>query len=458
MSTCRDITLTVLGGGGEIGASCFQVHLNGSSVLLDCGFHPKKEGFDALPQLERIREAPKALFVSHGHHDHIGSIPLLLRRFPNVKIFSTPPTYRIMDRMLHNSVTVMETVARERGIEAYPLFNHSDVKNAMQCVRPKDMDEPFMVPMDVPLEVEFLYAGHVLGSASLLLRTPDHTLLYTGDICERPQELMDGLAPWTSQERIHTLIIESTHGATSEAEYPSYEAELLRLGEAIAAVLRRNGCVLIPSFALGRTQEVINALARLQEEGLIPFVPIHVSGLGRAIYEIYDQYVEYLKPDANLRPLDLFERIGNVFDPHLLESLVSRPCIIVATSGMMFPNTPSAVIAERLVQETHHGIFFVGYLDADSLGYRLLHAQPGEKLQFQTGQPEVEIKLENIQRFYLSSHAFRNCLRRFIERVNPKNVVFVHGDPDALEWMRTNGANGCHTFVPNVGDTVVLRA
>jgi len=110
------------------------------------------------------------------------------------------------------------------------------------------------------------------------------------------------------------------------------------------------------------------------------------------------------------------------------------------------------------VREPQHGIFFVGYVDHETLGYKLLNAAPGAWLEFELGKPAVEVKLENIQRFYFSAHAPRSTLQRVIERIHPKNVVFVHGDPDALAWMKEHTQNGYRTYAPGIGQSVVLEA
>lgn len=452
------ITVTVLGGGGEVGANCFQISVDGQQILLDSGTHPKKDGRDALPAFSLLKRSPDAVLISHGHVDHCGSVPYLAKQFPAVRTHATLPTTRIMDRMLHNSVVVMGTLARERGIRDYPLYDHEDVNFAMQGVRSHLFDAPFSLGTHTPVEVSFHQAGHVLGSASILMRTPGHTLFYTSDICESDQELMGGYTPLNGGVEVDTLMIEATHGATDESKVIPYAEEALRLGEAMNGVLRGGGTVLIPTFALGRTQEILNIIARLQEEGRIPSVPVYASGLGRAIYEIYDQFADYLAEDACLRPLDLFGRIGNVWEPSVVERLIGSPCIIVATSGMMLENTPSALIAQRMVQYNHHGIFFVGYLDHETPGYRLLHAGPGDEIQFQLGEAPVAIKLENIRRFHFSAHAPRSALKNLVRRLNPKNVVYVHGDPDALDWMRENSAGNYRGFIPTVGQTVTLEA
>jgi len=456
MATSKKITLDILGGGGEVGASCFQLRMGGQQIVLDAGTHPKKEGREALPEFSLLNRAPDAVLVTHAHVDHCGSVPYLVRQFPQVPVHATVPTARLLDRMLHNSVSVMLTLARERGVRDYPLYDHKDVDLAMARMPTHEFDTPFRTDRDGGVRASFHYAGHVLGCASVLLQSAEHTVFYTSDVCEARQELLDGRRPLNKNTEVDTLIIESTHGATDD--FPSYEAETNRLAKAISGVLRGGGVALVPSFALGRTQEMVNILARLQEEGRIPEVPIYASGMGRAVYEIYLRFSRFLHPEAVLRPLDRFGRIGNAWDPDVVDTLLSRPAILVATSGMMLPNTPSALIAEALVQQNHHGIFFVGYLDHDTLGYHLLHAEPGQFLQFGLGRRPVEIKLENIKRFHFSAHAPRDALHGIIDRIAPKNVVYVHGDAEALAWMKTHTANGYRGYAPELGQSITLEA
>jgi len=457
MKSGQSIQLSVLGGGGEVGANCFQLAIGGQHVILDSGTHPKKDGLHALPQFDMLTRAPDVLLLSHAHQDHCGSIPYLMRRYPGLRAHATVPTVRIVERMLHNSVSVMGLLARERGIKDYPLYEHEDVEYAMQRFEGHLFDKPFKLPLKVPVEACFRPSGHVLGSASIVLKTPGHSILYSGDVCQTRQELIDGYEPPIPGEGIDTLIIESTHGANDLGGIVSYQDEIYRMGAEVAKVLEAGGTVLIPSFALGRTQEVLNFMSRLQEEGLVPDVPVYASGLGRAVYEIYNKFTDYLLPDAILRPLDNFGRIGNVWKPGVVKKLISKPCIIVATSGMMLENTPSSLIAEEMVKTNKHGIFFVGYLDHETLGYKLFHANPGDALAFGLDRPAVPVTLENIQRFSFSAHAPRAALQEIITQVAPKNVVFVHGDRDAIDWMSANTGNGFTTYAPEIGQTITLE-
>ncbi len=458
VSKAHTITLTPCGGGREIGANSYLLGLEGCDVLLDCGIHPKKEGWPALPDLSLLRRAPDAVLISHGHIDHCGALPYLLKQFPLTTPFSTQPTVSIMDRMLHNSVAVMVAVGRERCVSEYPLYDHEDVDYAVQSLNGMPLDEDFLLGDEGGISARFRHAGHVLGSASVYLRSEGHSVYYTGDICAADQELMAGLAYPEESLHVDTLIIESTYGANGEADKARFEEQIAKFALRADTVLNRGGVVLVPSFALGRTQEMLNIIARLQDCGTIPDVPVYASGLGRAIYEVYNRFPEYLHPNAILRPLKRFSRVGDVWNRDVVLDLLSEPGIIVATSGMMVENTPSALIAEEMVRHKKHGIFFVGYLDPDTLGYRLLHGGTGANLSFGIDRLPVKVKLEDIGWFHFSAHAPREALRDIVERVRPKNVVYVHGDPAAVDWMYETCGNGCQRYTASVGQTLTLEA
>lgn len=451
------ITWTVVGGGAEVGANCYQVGANGKRIILDCGVHPKKEGNGGLPDFSLIHKAPDAVLVTHGHIDHCGSLPLLLKQFPSALLYATKPTISIMDRMLHNSVSVMGTIALERGIAEYPLYSHNDVDWALRRGYGLAIEKEFALTIDGEARASFHHSGHVLGSASILLRVSGHTLFYTGDICMTNQELMNGLALLDPSITVDTLVIESTYGASPSADEISLEDEIQRFGQEAAKVLRRGGSVLAPSFALGRTQELLNVVARLQHWGILPEVPVYASGLGRAIYELYEKYPEYLRQDIAISSLRAFKRIGDVWERSVARELLSKPSIIVATSGMMIENTPSAMIAQEMVRDKRHGIFFVGYLDPETLGYKLLHGKPGDKHVFELSGHPVKVELENLQSFHFSAHAPRRALRSLIAHIKPRNVVFVHGDTNAIAWMRANCPHECRTYSPLMGQTITLE-
>ena len=451
------IEFTAIGDGTQIGANCYRLRFGDHDIVIDCGLHPKREGMNATPDWTMFDKPPTALIVSHAHIDHCGTVPYLMKMFPDLPCYVTKPTQRIMDRMLHNSVHVMTIASKERGVSGYPLFRHTDVEEAMRRVVAFEYGLEKHMAADCPITVEFRPAGHVLGSASVILRHEGHTLCYTSDICVTDQALLPGMVPFDKDMGIDSLVIESTRGAHVD-DYPiTYEAEVDRLTEAIASVVKGGGVALVPVFALGRMQELLNIIHRKQESGEIPDCPVYSSGLGRAVYEVYSRYEHYLLPGADLVPLANFDPVGDVWDPQSRRKLLKDPCIIAATSGMMIENTPSAMLSIDMIQDERHGIFFVGYLDPDTLGYKVLNSKIGDVFQFSTQGDAAERKLENIQRFHFSAHAPREDLIGVVTDVEPKNVVFVHGDDDAVAWMRDNTNGASKKFTPAKGETVTLE-
>lgn len=452
----KPIEFTAIGDGTQIGANCYRLRIGEYDIVIDCGLHPKREGLDATPRWDLFDRPPTAILLSHAHIDHCGTVPYLMKMFPEIPCYTTKPTVRIMDRMLHNSVHVMTIAAKERGVAGYPLFRHSDVEEAMKRVVGFEYGRRFQMNATCPITVEFRPAGHVLGSASIILRTDDHTICYTGDICANDQALLPAFEPFDKSMGIDSLIIESTRGAHVD-DYPvTYEGEIERFSNAVASVVKGGGVALVPVFALGRMQELLNIIHRKQEAGVIPDCPVYSSGLGRAVYEVYSRYENYLLPGADLVPLAQFEPVGDVWEPEQRRKLLREPCIIAATSGMMIENTPSAMIAMDMIKEERHGIFFVGYLDPDTLGYKLLHSNIGDAFFFSNTGEASERKLENIQRFHFSAHAPREDLINVVKSVEPSNLIFVHGDDEAVNWMRENTNGTSRKFTPAKGETVAL--
>ncbi len=224
------------------------------------------------------------------------------------------------------------------------------------------------------------------------------------------------------------------------ANDPAYHSqnraqEIERFAVEAARILSGGGCVLIPAFALGKTQELLIIIHRLMTEGKIPPVPLYISGLGKSITEIYLNFPLYLRPEASTLSFDLFSVLG-FLDDLSISALLKDPCLIVATNGMMVEKTPSARLARFMVREERHGIFFCGYIDPDTLGYRVFHAQPGDGISFLPEEGPVQIVNPNIKRFYLSSHADRHELLVIARRLHPRLIVLVHGMKEGMEFLR----------------------
>jgi Cft2 family RNA processing exonuclease len=423
-----------------IGASAWLVEMDHHRLLLDAGTHPRLEGRPALPLLPLIaREEVDAIAISHCHHDHVGALPVAVRHFPKAHVLLTELSYFLVERVLHNSVNVMVRQREEMGIRDYPLYSHDEVdaiaprfqgfkynREIEWAACPKHRAGP------PPPTLEFLDAGHALGSAGLLVRGRKETLFYTGDVCFHDQTLLR--AARFQDVEADVLVIETTRGARAVPPGFSREAEIDRLAAAITRVLRRKGTVLIPVFALGRTQEILALLALEMRAGKLRRQPIYIGGLGRVFTEIYD--LEAHRAHRQHQNLRLTEALNlQVLEPGQLQKMrLTGGRIFVLTAGMMSENTAAHDLAVRLMGDERHAIFFVGYADPDTPGGRLKAARPGETFLFSATAGEVTRRCE-VQDFDLTAHANREDMLEFVGQVSPRVVVLGHGEAPARQWF-----------------------
>ncbi|HEU0037823.1 MAG TPA: MBL fold metallo-hydrolase RNA specificity domain-containing protein, partial [Verrucomicrobiae bacterium] len=198
--------------------------------------------------------------------------------------------------------------------------------------------------------------------------------------------------------------------------------------------LKRKGCVLIPSFALGRTQEILALLALLMRAGKLRPQPIYIGGLGRVFTEIYD--LEAHRTHRQHSNLQLREALNLVvLDQGQAEKMkLSGGRLFVLTSGMMSENTAAHNLAVRMIGDERQSIFFVGYADPDTPGGRLKAARLGETFVFSPGAGQVTRHCD-VQDFDLTAHANRDDLLDFVGRVSPRAILLGHGGEDSREWF-----------------------
>lgn len=424
----------------QIGASAWFVELEGHRLLMDAGVHPKREGRDSLPMYKLIQDEDlDAIAISHCHHDHVGSLPVALRYFPQAHVLMSELSYFLVERVLHNSVNVMTRQRDECGIKEYPLFSHDEV----------DEIEPLFQGFKYNREVdwaafhktragflsptlEFCDAGHALGSAGLLVRGQKETLFYTGDVCFHDQTILK--AARFEGIRADVLLMETTRGSRTLPAGFARQAEVARLTQAIQAALERPGCILIPTFALGRTQEILALLALLMEEGRIRRQPVYIGGLGRVFTEIYD--LESHRTHRQYPDLQLHEALNLVVLEHgqAEKMRLTGGRIFVMTAGMMSENTAAHTLAVRMIGDEQQSIFFVGYTDPDTPGGRLRAAQPGETFLFSASGGEVTRRC-HIEDFDLTAHANREELLDFVGQVEPRAVLLGHGEDSSRAWF-----------------------
>lgn len=429
----------------EIGANCYLLEVAGRRIVLDCGAHPKMEGKESLPLLEQLAGKPlDAIILSHAHQDHLGSLPVLMRQHPNTPAFMTDATLQLADVMLHNSVNVM-VKRHENGEGDAPTFSHRDATNCVRRFRPLPLGQRFNLSGDrlgfdetPDVAIRFEDAGHILGSTAVIIEAEKRRILYTGDINFHDQSLMQGAK--LPEEDIDTIIIECTRGATPQPDGFSREQEELRFATAIREIFAQGGSVLVPVFALGKSQELLTMIYTLRKKGLLPECPVYIGGLSTKLSEIHDRLAH--ESHRQHLGLDLLESVAPfTISGREINQYPVRPGRIYAlSSGMMTEHTLSNIIAPHFLPNPAHGIFFVGYADPESPAGRLRAAKLGDSFQMAPDiQPEpIRCRVET---FGFSAHGDRDSFLEYMERTQPRQVLFVHGDPDARAWMRENLAS-----------------
>ena len=428
------ISFLPIGGGNEIGANSYYLNFNGNGIVLDCGIHPQKTGLDSLPNFDLIKDkSVDSCLVSHAHQDHIGSLPFLVKKFPYVKIITTPQTRALAELTLHNSVSILKKEIEENNFEFY---SHDEVDLLIKMIDYKEYKNEFELnsyhqQKDAKVKCTFYDAGHILGSAGIFLENNNHKLFYTGDINLTAQTLLSGAN--LPETKIDTLILETTYGATDSELLLDWNSESIRFAKEANKILNNGGSILIPVFSLGKTQEILATIWLLMQKQKLTTVDIYTGGLGTKISRAYD-YNRFVinrvdeEFELNTIPQKDYYEISNP------EEFFKNPCIVLASSGMMIKSTSSFTFAKRWLKKKDSAIFTVGYMDTETPGYIIANSERGDKIQLTASDELTEVNC-TINNFKFSAHARREDLLKIVDNLKPDNVILTHGDEDALNWM-----------------------
>lgn len=430
------ISILPIGTTRNIGDSAYLIQADGTSVLLDAGVHPRREGLESLPNYDLIKDVDiEAIMVSHCHLDHLGSLPVALRYFPHARVMMTNASAALAPVLLDHSVRVMERIRDEEGVADYPLYSRTDVEAMTYIFQGFRTDRSFPIYSELnkgaDFQARFYDAGHILGAAGIYLETPSGSIFYTGDTAAHEQDIVPK-AEYPESE-VDVLITECTMGANEGAEYKSRRNEKVRFAGEVTTVINRGGSVLIPAFSLGRTQEMLAMIHAMRDHGTVPDVEIYTAGFGEVLSQVYDRTVNSTRridPDMRLRDLDIRPLPRNCTKgPHL-----KQPSIIVVSSGMMAEHTMSFRMAEKMLPFDHHGIFFVGYIDPAMPGHRVINAHKGQILRMTDSGRAIPVACK-IERFHFSAHSNRQQLMSLIENLKPRWTLPVHGELEAAQWF-----------------------
>lgn len=454
-------SITFWGAAGQVTGSCHLVELHGRKILLDAGLFQghRDASRDLNMNLPFDARQIDAVVLSHAHIDHAGRLPLLARRGFDGPIHATAATRDLCAVMLADAAHIQETDFRwlqKKGRAATePLYTMADATRVQELMHGHPYGREFRLD-SLGVRATTTDAGHILGSASVVLqgeRQGDPRIVFSGDIGRWGQPIIRDPSP--PKGPVDVLIIESTYALKSHDTLPEAESAL---GDIIRRVAARGGKVLIPSFALGRTQELLYALHELLSNRQIPELPIFVdsplaisaTGVFQMHPEIFDQSEAMVQAEHRIFEHRRLRFVRDVEESKKLNTM-SGPAIIIAASGM----AESGRILHHLINHAGNpanAVVFVGFQAEHTLGRRIRDGVSPVRV---LGE-EVEVRAEVVAIDGYSAHGDMHELRRWVRELDgPVTQAFcVHGEPEALAGMakllREEGVGEVH--VPKHGE------
>lgn len=447
--------ITFHGAARSVTGSRHLVEAAGKRILLDCGLvqGPRKASAERNRSFGFDLESVDAVVLSHAHIDHSGALPALVKRGFRGPVFATPATADLADVMLQDSGFIQERdvqiVNRREGGNVEPLYTVEDAKAAARLFQTVPYGKAVEILPGVRLD--FHDAGHMLGSSVVRLQADHRTLVFSGDLGRASLPILRNPEHLSGADAV---IVESTYG---DRTHPPEEDEAREIEAIVKRVVGRKGKIIIPAFAVGRTQHLTWRLKKLQ--GRIPDVPVFVdSPLAADVTDVYRRHPECHEPgtwrDGDPFGFGMLRYTRAPADSKRLNDL-DGPAIIIAASGMC----ETGRILHHL---EHHGpfernmILFVGYQAEGTLGRRILE---GQRLIRVYGR-EVTLRAEVAKMDGLSAHADRPGLEAFVNAHarTLKHAFVVHGEPSASDafagWIRDT--TGARTLVPGLGQETDL--
>jgi metallo-beta-lactamase family protein len=432
-------TLTFLGAARTVTGSKHLLDLGDHRVLVDCGlFQGLKElrerNWAALPVDPRRIDA---VVLTHAHLDHCGYLPRLVAGGFRGRIFCTAGTRDLCTLVLPDSAHIQEEDARQANRRGYskhspalPLYTELDAARTLTQLQPVGYDRP--MPVVPGVEVDFINAGHLLGSAYARFRIGDKTIVFGGDLGRYARPVLPDPMPVESAD---ILLLESTYG--DRLHEPDDDG--LRLAAIINDTVQRGGRLIIPSFAIGRVEEVLFWLKRLEQEKRIPVLPVYVdSPMAAGALQFYTQRCNELDPNmkAGERAACVFgtERmtvVASVQDSMALVSS-SAPAIVIAASGMA---TGGRVLShlETGLPNPNNTVLFVGYQAEGTRGRTLCDG--AKRIKIHGHEVPVAARVDRLDN--MSAHADAGEIMRWLSGFSrpPAMTYLVHGEPLALEAL-----------------------
>ena len=452
------VRVTTLGCCREVGRASFVLSTPNTRVLVDCGDKPGAEGEVPYLQVAEANPIPDldAVVLTHAHLDHSALLPLLFKYGYDGPVYCTEPTRDLMGLL---QLDYLDVAAKEGRT---PPYSSEMVREELKHTITLDYGDVTDIAPDVKLTMH--NAGHILGSAVAHFHVGDgfHNVVFSGDVHYDDTRLFNGAS--NDFPRVETLVMESTYGRRDDYQTDQEDSER-KLVEFIDETYEEGGSVVIPAFAVGRSQEMMLVLEEAMREDRLPTMPIYLDGMIREATAIHTAYPGFLRDGLRQRILhedenpflaEQFQQVDG--GTEMREDIADgEPCVILSTSGMV-TGGPIMSWLRLLGGDPENTLVFVGYQAQGTLGRRI---QSGRReIPFNDrgtrGELTLRMDVESVSGF--SGHADRNGLENFVGTMNPRpeRVLCVHGDETATDQLssaiyqefdiKTNAPRNLETF------------
>jgi KH/beta-lactamase-domain protein len=423
------VRLIALGGFRQVGRSCMLLETPHTKIMMDCGVNiandSPEEAYPYLNILHFPMEQLDALIISHAHMDHSGFVPYLFKLGYKGPVYCTPPTRDLMALLQFDYIDVL---AKERKEAPY---SEKDVKEMVKYCITREYREVTDIAPDMRLTLH--NAAHILGSASVHMHIGEggHNLVYSGDIKNGFTRLFNNVD--IKYPRLETLIIESTYGGRDDIQPDRQESED-KLLNVIKETMQKDGNILIPVFAVGRSQEIMLVIENFYRKGLLD-AKCYVDGMTREASAIHTAYPEYMREGVQRRILQndspfTSEIFAPVEGKNRAEILQEKGAIIITSSGML-TGGPSLDYFYKMAENPNNTMIFVGYQGEGSLGRKIQSGVKTLPITENTGKTRalnINMRIETIEAF--SGHSDRNQLVGYLRSLKPKpkRIIVNHGE------------------------------
>ncbi len=452
--------LTVLGGGRQVGRSCFLLQTENSKILLDCGIDVASSGEDKFPVFnipEFDISQIDAVILSHAHLDHSGLLPYLYKMGYKGPTYMTAPTRDI------SSLLAMDFIGVSYKQASAPLFSSTDVSEMVKKTICLNYGEVTDVTPDV--RITLYNAGHVLGSAQVHINIGNgsHNFVYSGDMKYGKTRLLDQAV--NKFPRVESIQIESTYGGKNDV-LPSRKDTEEKFLSMVKETIEKGGKVLLPELGLGHAQETLLRVEEAIRTGELPNVPMYVDGMIWDINAIHTAYPDFLSSnirnqifqDNNPFTSTVFKRVGS---PHERKEVIEGgPCIVIATSGMLVGGA-SVEYMKHFAENENNLLILSCYQGPGSVGRQLQEGARKITIEEEgtTKTLDVNMRVELVNG--LSPHSGRNELMNYVRNMNPrpKRIIVNHGEVSKSLDLASSlyKANRVETTVPRGLETLRLR-